>query len=117
MEELLLMIAHYVDKRGIRLVFAIAPSAVQVEDDLWSSTLRTSGEKAENYLRSLPNDKLIQFANKNNLLMIDLLPTLISETKTGKTLYNRKEQHWTSDGNRVVAHALTAYLKTRSLIE
>jgi len=117
MEELLLMIAHYVDKRGIRLVFAIAPSVVQVEDDLWSSTLRTSGEKAEYYLRSLPNDKLIQFANKNNLLMIDLLPMLISETKRGKTLYNRKEQHWNSDGNRVVAHALTAYLKTRSLIE
>jgi hypothetical protein len=59
----------------------------------------------------------MQFAEKNNLLMIDLLPILQSEAKKGKTLYNRRDQHWNSDGNRVVAGSLLGYLKTKSLIE
>lgn len=74
-------------------------------------------EKPKTMSRSLPNDKLIQFANKHDLLMFDLLPRLISEAKKGKTLYNPKEQYWNSDGNRVVAQALLAYLKTKSLVD
>jgi len=117
MEELLLRIAGYADEIGVPLVFAIAPSIVQVEDKLWSSCLLNSGGKLEDYIRTLPNDKLMQFAEKNNLLMIDLLPILQSESKKGKTLYNSREQHWNSDGNRVVARSLLGYLKTKSLIE
>ena len=111
MEELLLMISRYIGKQGIPVVFVLAPSLVQVEDGLWSSMLREYGEKAENYVRSLPNDQLIRFANRNDLLMLDLLPTLISEARNGKRLYNRREQHWNSYGNRVVADALTRYLE------
>ena len=117
MEELLLMIASYVDKRGVPLVFAIAPSMVQVDEQLWSFTLEEYGESTDNYTRSLPNDQLTRFGKTNNLLMLDLLPILISEANKGKTLYNRKEQHWTSDGNRIVADALMAYLQTQGLIK
>lgn len=117
MEELLLRIARYADEITVPLVFAIAPSIVQVEDKLWSYIVLNSGGKQEDYIRTLPNDKLMQFAEKNNLIMIDLLPILRSETKKGKTLYNRKEQHWNSNGNKVVAHSLLDYLKTKSLIE
>lgn len=117
MEELLLRIEGYADEIGLSLVFAIAPTIVQVEDELWSSTLLNYGGKPEDYIRTLPNDKLMQFAEKNNLLMIDLLPILQSEAKKGKTLYNRRDQHWNSDGNRVVAGSLLGYLKTKSLIE
>ncbi len=66
MEKLLLRIAGYADERGVPLVFAIAPSIVQVEDKLWSSTLLSSSKKKENYNRTLPNNKLMQFAKKNN---------------------------------------------------
>jgi hypothetical protein len=117
MEELLLRIAGYADEIGVPLVFAIATSMVQVEDELWSSTVLNYGGKLEDYIRTLPNDKLMQFAEKNNLLMIDLLPILQSEAKKGKTLYNRREGHWNSDGNRVVAGSLLGYLKAKSLIE
>jgi len=117
MKELLLMIAKYVDERKIPLVFVIAPSFLQVYDERWSSALQQYGEKSENYKKSLPNDKLKQFAEKNNLLMIDLLPILQSEANKGKQLYNLKSQHWNSDGNRVVAYTLLEYLKTKSLIK
>ncbi len=116
MEELLLRIANYVDERGVPLVFAIAPSVFQVEEERWSRLLKYA-EESEKYIRSLPNDKLMQFAEKNNLLMIDLLPKFQYEAKKGKTLYNRTEQHWNSDGNLLVAHSLLEYLKAKSLVE
>jgi len=114
MEELLLKIAGYADEAGVPIVFVIAPTMIQVEDELWSSTFLNLGEKPEDYIKTLPNDKLMQFAKKNNLLMVDLLPIFQSEEKKGNTLYNLREQHWNSEGNRVVARSLLNYLKTNN---
>jgi hypothetical protein len=117
MEELLLRIAGYARERGVPLVFAIGPSMLQVDDQLWSSTLQRFGERPEHYVRSLPNDRLMQFAAKNDLLMMDLLPILESETKKGRVLYFPRDDHWNSEGNHVVAHALLEYLRSKSLIQ
>lgn len=117
MEELLLKFAAFSDEIGVPLVFAIAPSMVQVEDKLWSSFLENYGGNSRDFIRSLPNDRLIQFAEDNKLQMIDLLPILRSEANKGKVLYYPKEQHWNSEGNQVVARSLYDYLETRSLID
>ncbi len=116
MEELLLRIARFADKRKTPLVFALAPSVFQVDDELWSSLLKEYRAKSEDYSSSLPNEKLMKFAEQNDLLMIDLLPLLRAEREKENILYNHHEQHWNSDGNRFVAHALLDYLNARSLI-
>ena len=117
MEALLMRIADYADEREVPLVFALAPSIIQVEDKLWLTTILDKSEEPENYKRSLPNDKLMQFAEKNNLLMIDLLPILQSKSSNGKKCYNSKEQHWNSEGNCAVANALIDYLKAMKLFK
>ena len=116
MEELLLIIADYVDERGVPLVFVIAPSYVQVEEEQWSRLLKHT-EESEKLIRSLPNDKLMKFAENNNLLMIDLLPKFQSEANKGGTLYHHFDQHWSSYGNVLAAHCLLEYLKAESLVE
>jgi hypothetical protein len=117
MEELLLRIRSYVDGRRVPLVFALAPSVEQVDEKLWSSVLRQYGEREEDYVRSLPGDRLMHFAAEKGLAMLDLLPVLEVQERKGGTLYNLKEQHWTSEGNRVVADSLLAYLRNKSLIK
>ena len=117
MEALLMKIADYVGEREVPLVFALVPSIVQVEDKLWLKTILDKSEEPENYKRSLPNNKLMQFAENNNLLMIDLLPILQSKSNNEKPCYNRTEQHWNAEGNRVVAHTLMDYLKTEKLFK
>ena len=116
MNELLRMIAYSVSEQKIPLVFVIAPSSFQVYDEHWSYVLKKYGRKSEHYRKSLPNEKLMQFAQQNSLLMLDLLPILQSEANKGKQLYNFKEQHWNRAGNRVVAYALLDYLKSKSLL-
>jgi len=117
MEALLMRIADYVVERQAQIVFALAPSITQVEDKLWENTILNNSEEPKNYTRSLPNDGLMQFAEKNNLLMIDLLPILQSKSNNGKPCYNLREQHWNEEGNQVVAHALINYLKGKKLLK
>ncbi|WP_299256531.1 SGNH/GDSL hydrolase family protein [uncultured Aquimarina sp.] len=117
MERILLKISNYIRETETPLLFVIAPSIVQVEDELWKSTVASISENKEEYIRSLPNDLLMSFAKENNLQMFDLLPILQLETRKGKKLYNPKEQHWTAEGNLIVAQSLLKYLRNTSLVK
>jgi hypothetical protein len=116
MQQLLLKFETHAKEKGIPLVFALAPSIFQVEDKKWLSLLKNEGLNPEEYSRTLPNDRLMKFAKTNGLNMVDLLPILRSETKKELPLYFAKEQHWTKEGNRVVANYLLNYLDSNSLI-
>jgi hypothetical protein len=117
MEELLLKIATLGKEKDVPVVFALVPSILQVEDELWELFLEKNSKARQSYIRSLPNDQLMQFAKQNHLFMIDFLPVFIQESKNNIKLYNPIEQHWTKDGNRFVASSLIDFLKSNSLIE
>ena len=115
-EALLLRLAQYAEERDAPMVFVVAPSLVQVDEDLWFSTLADYGENPADYSRSLPNSRLMRFAEENDLLMLDLLPILESELKQGRQSYNPEQEHWNSQGNRIVAGALLQYLESRGMV-
>lgn len=117
MGELLLKIANLGKENDVPVVFALAPSLVQIEDELWESFLKKNVKYQKKFVRSLPNDRLMEFAQRNHLLMLDLFPQLHQESKTNVDLYHPAEQHWTKEGNRVVANALIDYLESKSLID
>ena len=116
MEKLLLKFSSYANEKNVPIVFALAPSIFQVEDEYWSY-INNDDSISTHYSRSLPNDRLMEFAKNNQLEMIDLLPVLRAETKKGKALYFPNEQHWTAEGNKVVARSLFNYLDNRNLIK
>ena len=99
------------------MVFVIAPSFLQADAELWSSMLMEYDVDDEHYLPSLPNRRLMQFAEENDLAMLDLLPILESEVQKGRPVFDPKEQHWTSEGNLIVADALLDYLTSTALVE
>jgi hypothetical protein len=113
MEALLLKIARCVEARSVPIVFVIAPSFLQADVDLWSSALQDYGESRGDYIRSLPNRELMRFAKERNLAMIDLLPVLERESNNDKQVYDPQEQHWTAEGNRIVADVLVEYIRSR----
>jgi hypothetical protein len=117
MGELLLKIANLGKENDVPVVFALAPSLVQIKDELWESFLKKNIIYQKKFLRSLPNDRLMEFSKRHDLLMLDLFPRLHQESKTNVNLYHPVEQHWTKEGNRVVANALIDYLESRSLID
>jgi hypothetical protein len=117
MEELMVRMSEYTHANGVPLVFVLAPSFVQVEEEMWDAMLATYGCSPQEYDRALPHEKLMQFAGERGLLMLDLLPVLEAEFQRGGALYHHEEQHWNQRGNQVVAEALHNYLKDHDLAE
>jgi hypothetical protein len=108
-QKLIGEIHQYATNNNTPIVFALAPSLLQVEDDKWSQLqLEDSGLELQ---RDLPNQRLKAFASANTIQMIDLMPALIQAHRNGAILYNSQEQHWTAQGNQVVADVLVEYIR------
>lgn len=111
MQQLLLAINHYGEESNIPVTFVLAPSMVQVEDDLWKQVQEY--DPSITLQNDLPNETLLAFAKANQIEMIDLLPALQEAQRKGIKMYNTIEQHWTEEGNKVVAEVLTNYFKDK----
>ncbi|MEP0262734.1 hypothetical protein [Dokdonia sp.] len=110
MGKLMLEMNQYGKDNNTSIVFALAPSLVQVEDALWTEV--TEYDARLRLQNDLPNATLLAFAKANNLQMIDLMPSLQKAHRSGSKMYNTQEQHWTVQGNKVVANALSEYITT-----
>lgn len=115
MEKLMLEMNQLGKENDTPIVFALAPSMFQVEDALWSKIAEYDPSiKLQN---DMPNKTLSAFAKANKLDMIDLMPALQEADRKGVKMYNAQEQHWTVNGNKVVADVLSEYLKERTTKE
>jgi hypothetical protein len=117
MEGLLVKIAQLGKEKNVPIIFALAPSILQVDDELWKLFLEQNSFRKKKYIRSSPNDRLMQFAKEKGLLMLDLLPVFLKAEQRNVKCYHPVEQHWTKEGNEVVANVLIDYLKDSALIE
>lgn len=111
MEYLLLKMAGKLKARNIPMLIVTAPSIVQVEDSYWDEFMDEYTEGSRRYERTRPNHWLKQLGEKHDLPVLDLFPVLKEITQRGKMLYNPNEQHWTAEGNRIVAETIERYLR------
>lgn len=116
-EALLLRMARFAEERSVPIVFVVAPTIVQVRGSLWGTVLRRYKKRQDDYLVTGPNDRLVRFARRHNLKMLDLLPVLRRAADEGRAVYNSREQHWNAEGNLVVADAILDFLRANSLID
>jgi hypothetical protein len=93
-------------------VFSLAPSMVQVVPERWERLERQAFEQGVQLDAELPNRRLMSLAERHGLAMLDLLPSLRAAEARGGSTYNPLEQHWTAEGNRVVAEALGEFLRS-----
>ncbi len=108
LQELLVNTQEKAEAMGTPIVFVLAPSIGQVQDVSWETI--TAYDSQIELERSLPNTRLMHFAKENDLQMLDLLP-ILRKTNTEETLlYNQFEQHWTAQGNAIVAQAILEFL-------
>ena len=113
MEQLTLKLRDFSSARGAPMVFVLAPSHVQVYDDLWREV--TGPATPSLYDRFAPDQRMMRFAASQQVMMFDLLPAFIHAGNTSKSLYYRFEQHWTRAGNQLVARELANYLRAAGL--
>jgi len=109
MERIIIEIHQYGKENNTPVVFALAPSMVQVEDELWFQL--KAYDSSIQLQNDLPNATLLNFAAAHNINMVDLLPALKKADSEKSPMYNSNEQHWTAAGNKVVADVLSKYIQ------
>jgi hypothetical protein len=107
MTRLIVDIDAFASGKGVPATFVLAPSHVQVYDDLWQAAV---GDDARACDRTLPNRRLMALAASRGLRMVDLLPAFVAAGRRDPALYYRYEQHWTPAGNALVADLLAREL-------
>lgn len=111
-EQLLSMISEECKKRNIPHLFVIAPSRGQVDPRIFEQYVSSNHKDRSRYDWLKPNKVLAEYAQKNNLPLLDLYPRLAAEHRQGKRLYDEDEEHWTAAGNQVVADEILKYIRT-----
>ena len=111
-KALILKIKDFADSKKVPVGFVIAPSILQSQSNSWQSVLKETGEDDAKYDISLPNRVLIEFAQNNNIPILDLLPSLNSKHNEGHIQYNAFEQHWNKNGNLTVANEYIEFINS-----
>lgn len=114
MHKMLLKFSSFAKEKNTPIAFVLAPSIIQAEDALWQSAVLEETSTPEAFVRDLPNQKLLKFAEEHEMLMFDLLPALRTQQQKESKLYNPIEQHWTAQGNTLVAQEMMRFLNKLS---
>jgi SGNH hydrolase-like domain, acetyltransferase AlgX len=109
MSDLVGQMANSTAASGARVLFVLAPSELQLDQNLRDSVLRCLGKRATRYDFLQPQRLLGEQLATQGLPHLDLWPAL-SRYPTSAT-YMPLDTHWNAFGNEVAAEAIAAKLK------
>ena len=99
-----------VKNAGASMTVVLVPSSIQVYPELWETFARHVTVDRGTIDPYIPNNRLIKWCEDNGIDVVDLLPGMKAVGETNPYLYFPVNQHWTRDGNRVVAEILSQTL-------
>ena len=109
MSDLVGQMAASTAAAGARVLFVLAPSEIQLDQNLRDSVLRCRGKRDARYDFLQPQRLLGEQLEKQGLPYLDLWPAF-SRYPTSAT-YTPLDTHWSAFGNEVAAGAIAAKLR------
>jgi hypothetical protein len=94
---------------GDRLLVALLPDEMQVNDALWQAVLRRVPAPGV-MRRELPQQQLVPCCERAGIRVLDLLPALRAAERTAPT-YHLRDTHWNAHGNRIAGEELAAWIR------
>lgn len=114
--EVLLKMKAWCDQRQIKLVIAILPEQLQVDQALREAVLTKYNHiAAENLDLSYPDNLIVNFCRTQNIHCLDMLGQFQEQGKT-RQLYSLNDSHWNEAGNRLAADLIFDYLEKNHLV-
>jgi hypothetical protein len=101
---------------GAELVVVAAPSYFQVDADAWRWLVGGDTRERNRYENDVPNRRLAEIAERQQLRYLDLLPAVQQSQAAGAQLYFPADGHWTSAGHAFAAEQIAAYLNGAGLL-
>jgi hypothetical protein len=115
--NLLKEINDFTKSKNISLVLVMIPTASQVDNHLWNVYIKENKLDQTKYYYRKSQDFLIKWAEHNNVMIIDLLPSL-KEKNIDNDFYWSLNAHFNKKGNQETANILYYNLiQDESMIE
>ncbi|MGE0610238.1 MAG: hypothetical protein AB7O62_24315, partial [Pirellulales bacterium] len=100
--------ARLCQRHGSTLALVLVPGEFQVSPTLCDSLRRHAGYEQGQIDLELPQRRLMEFAARRDLPVLDLLPYLRASHESP---YERNDIHWNDRGNAIAANALAHWLQ------
>ncbi len=110
-EQSVASLADAARKHGATFGVVLAPAQKQSSPYLWDETLRGHGLDGTAYAYDMPNRRFDEFAHREQLPLLDLLPTLRS---VHDEVY--ENEHWTPEGHELVAKVIADFLREKQML-
>ncbi len=99
-------------RAGADIVVVVIPDEVQVNADLQTQVVRSSGYSATELDFDMPNRAIAAELAADGIPMLDLL-SIFQQQGRATRLYKPQDTHWNIAGNRVAAESIAAFLRDR----
>jgi hypothetical protein len=110
LESALTRLHHEVEAADSKMLLVCIPAAVQVDSTYW--WLKNLGVRIDDRVvrDTVFQDRLAQFARREQLPYIDLLPAM--RKRASSRLYYEQDGHWTAAGHDVAARVISQELSS-----
>lgn len=115
-EQILARVRDTTSGIGAKLVVVLAPSTFQVDEQAWRWLVPGETRERRRYDQAAPNRRLAEIADRQGLLLLDLLPSVRAEQAAGGGLYFPADGHWTGAGHAFAARRIADYLAASGLM-
>lgn len=86
------------------LLVVLAPDELQVDDAVWQHLMQT--HDPDDFVRDLPQQRILDYAQRTGMAVVDLLPILRQAQQTDGHVYHLRDTHWNARGNQVAGEAI-----------
>jgi lysophospholipase L1-like esterase len=114
-KPVLLWFRDSVIQQPAKFLVMLIPDEYQVYPALLEEAASRLGHHPDDYQVDLPQTRLSQFFQANQIAYLDLLPIFLQHNE--KVLYRLQDTHWNIEGNQLAAKVLAEYLEHNGLIE
>lgn len=95
---------------GVRWILVLIPTEEQVDPKLRELMLEVLDLDPAAYDFDGPQERILSWAQRRNVELIDLLPTLRAAHLGGDPLYVPADTHWNVRGNRIAGEAIARWI-------
>ncbi len=101
------------ERYGFDLLAMLIPSEIQVDPERWRAGLASLDLDPEGYDPTVPTRIFTGLLDRHAIPTLDLGPYFAEGLAGGEELYFRLDRHWTTNGHRLAAGRLGAFIKAK----
>ena len=103
-------------ENNAKTLIVLTTRQFQVYYDTWREAAGKVGITTQFCNISKPNDLIVEFGKKNDILVLDLLPEFREHAENGEQLHFYKDGHWNANGHKLAAELIYDKLIEEQLI-